>query len=59
MALEGLDTIAWSELETAQGDPAELPAHLRALRSADPEERKQARSRLLETRERPEARVYG
>ena len=43
MALEGLDTIAWSELETAQGDPAELPAHLRALRSADPEERKQAR----------------
>lgn len=43
MALEGLDTIGWSELKTAHGDGSELPAHLRALRSADAEERKQAR----------------
>ena len=43
MALEGLDTIAWDETKTARGQGSELPLHLRALQSADAEERKRAR----------------
>lgn len=41
--LDGLDGVDWAGLRHAHGTATDVPAQLRALRSADPEARRQAR----------------
>lgn len=47
--LEGLDRIAWDELEDAYGPAGRVPGYIRLLASAGPEERKQGRDALWNT----------
>jgi hypothetical protein len=45
--LDGLPTVDWASLEHAYGSAADVPDQLRALTSADPEEREDARWHLF------------
>src|SRR5262245_760816 len=44
--LDGLDAVHWAGLKHAHGEAADVPGQLLALRSADPEARRQARTAL-------------